>query len=111
MPMVFNGAASNPLPARINNGAASGDTTLVAAAAGKSVRVYALRLNAAAACVVQIKDGAGTILEVFNFASAGLQTLFMRELPYYATTAGNALVMNVATAVQVDGVVETSTGI
>lgn len=111
MPMTFFGAAANPLPARINNGAASGDTTIVAAAAGKSVRAYGLRLSAAAACVVSIKDGAGTVLEVVNFGAAGALVLPMREVPYYSTTAGNALVMNVATAVQVDGVVESSTGV
>lgn len=111
MPMTFFGAAANPAPARINNSAASGDSNLVAAATGKSVRVYGLRLDAAAACIVQIKDGAGTVLEVFNFAAAGRQMLPQRELPYYATTAGNALVMNVSGAVQVDGVVESSIGV
>lgn len=101
---TLDGAPTGATGLRINNSAGT-STTLVAAVAGKVVRVYCLRLSVAAAVVVNLQDGAGAILEVFNFAAAGSYSLPLREEPYYTTTAGNALVMN-STAVQVDGRLE-----
>lgn len=102
----LDGSPSGATQVRINNSAGT-STTLVAAVAGKVVRVYALRLSPAAATIVNLQDGAGAILEVFNFPAAGTYVLDLREETYYTTTAGNALVMN-STAVQVDGRLEYS---
>lgn len=106
----FFGSPNAPTaPQRINT-AASGDTVMVAAVAGQATRVYGLRLSVAGAVVVQIKNGAGTILEVFNFAGAGGGiVLDLRELPYYTTSANTALIINLSAAVQVDGVLESVT--
>jgi hypothetical protein len=100
--MEFNPADSQ---LRINV-AASGDTALVAAASGKRTKVHALRLSAAGAVVVQIKDGT-TVLETFNFAAAGtMPPLVLRHAPYYTGSTNTALNINLSGAVQVDGRLE-----
>lgn len=99
-------AAPNPTPFGT---AASGDTTIVNAAAGVATRVYAFRINTAAAVTVQVKRGS-TVLETFQFMAAGNVLLDLRELPYYTTAINEALVLNLSSAVQVFGVVEASQG-
>lgn len=106
----FNGSAVAPGPFVVNKAAAA-TTDLIAAVAGQKVRAYALRLNVAGAVVVSILDGA-TLLERFNFGAAGDGVyLDLREMPYYVTTAGNALRITLSAAVQVDGVVEYAVGV
>lgn len=99
--------AFNPADSALRiNVAASGDTALVAAATGKRTKVHALRLSAAGAVVVQIKDGS-TVLETFNFAAAGtMPPLELRHAPYYTGTTNTALNINLSGAVQVDGRIE-----
>ena len=99
--------AFNPADSQLRiNVAASGDTALVAAASGKRTKVHALRLSAAGAVVVQIKDGS-TVLETFNFAAAGtMPPLDLRHAPYYTGSANTALNINLSAAVQVDGRIE-----
>lgn len=90
---------------RINT-AALGDTELVPATASKRCRVFGLRLSAAGAVVVQIKRGS-TVLEVFNFAGAGVMPpLVLRDDPYFTTDINQALNINLSGAVQVDGALE-----
>lgn len=90
------------------NTAASGDTELVAAAAGLSCKVYGLRLSVAGAVIVSIKRGS-TVLEVFNFSAAGtMAPLVLRFQPYYKTGANEALNINLSGAVQCNGVLEYS---
>lgn len=102
----FLGSPAAPQALRINNAAASGDTSLVAAVAGLVTRVYGLRLSVAGATVVTLKRGA-TVLEVFNFAAADtMPPLDLRELPYYVTAVNEAFVLNSSAAVQVDGQLE-----
>lgn len=101
--LTFEGSSITPVPVRINNAAAAGDTIVVAGTAGKTVRVYGLRLSAAAAVTVQIKDGAGTVLEVVNLGAGVPFVLQAKGFPHYALTPGNALVINASGAVQVDG--------
>jgi hypothetical protein len=104
---TFFGAPAAPSAIRIN-AAAAGDNTLVAAAVGQSTRVYGLRVSAAAAVVVQIKRGA-TVLETLNLPAGAPRVLELRELPYFVTGVNEALVMNLSSAVQVDGVLESAT--
>jgi len=107
--LTFEGSPTGIARQRVTNAAAAGDTTVVAAVAGRSVRVYGLRLSVAGACVVQIKDGAGIVLEQFNFAGAGGGVrLKLRGTPFYIGTQGNALIVNSSAAVQVDGELEYS---
>lgn len=107
MPATYKGSAAGVLYARINNAGASGDITVVTAVAGQSVRVYGLRISVAGATIVSIKDGAGTVLEVFNFAGAGVAPpLDLRDETYYTTASGDALIVNSSAAVQVDGRIE-----
>ena len=79
--LTFEGSPTGIARQRVTNAAAAGDTTVVAAVAGRSVRVYGLRLSAAAATVVQIKDGAGIVLEQFNLAAGGSVRLKLRGNP------------------------------
>jgi hypothetical protein len=103
------------MPARIAdnsltiNVAASGDTTLIAAGgAGRVTRVHGMRLSVAGAVIVSIKRGS-TVLEVFNFAGAGVMPpLELREQPHYLTASNEALVINLSGAVQVNGMLEYS---
>lgn len=105
--LAFEGSSTGIARQRINNAAAAGDTVVVAAAAGLVIRVFGLRLSVAGATIVQIKDGAGTVLEQFNFAGAGgSAVLDLRSVAFYIGTAGNALIVNSSAAVQVDGMLE-----
>lgn len=107
---TFLGSPNAPAPARINT-ASSGVTAIAAAAAGKSHRVYGLRLSVAGAVIVQVRSGT-TVLEQFNFSGNGGGMVFdLRELPYYTTVPGEALNLNLSAAVQVDGVIEFATGV
>lgn len=107
---TFLGSAYAPGPLVIDKAAAT-TTDLIAAVADKKVRAYSLRLSAAGAVIVSILDGA-TVLERFNFGAAGDRfNLDLRELPYYTTTAGNALRITLSAAVQVDGVIEFTQGV
>lgn len=105
--LAFEGSSTGIARARINNAAAAGDTVVVAAAAGQLIRVFGLRLSVAGATIVQVKDGAGTVLEQFNFAGAGgAAVLDLRSVAFYLATTGNALIINSSAAVQVDGMLE-----
>ena len=105
--LQFKGSPRAPEPKFVSNAGASGDTTLVSGVAAKQIKVYGMRLSAAAAVTVSVKDGAGTVLEAFNFGAAGGSAILkLRDDTYYETTAGNALLMACSAAVQVSGVVE-----
>ncbi len=89
------------------NTAVAGDNTIVAAVSGQTTRVHRMKLSVAGPVIVQVKDGAGTILEVFNFAgNGGGLVLDFASRPWYITTANTAFILNLSAAVQVDGRVE-----
>jgi hypothetical protein len=98
-------STSDLTPARISVNT-SGDNTLVAAVAGQTTRVYAIRFIAKGAVDVSIKNGAGTILEVFPLQTGGAINLDLRDRPYYKTSANTALIIGLSAAVQVEGLVE-----
>lgn len=102
--------ASDLAAVRINT-AAAGDTTLVAAVASQTTRVHALRLSALLSNTVQVKDGVGTILEVFVIPAGGSVKLDFRSRPYYKTTTNTALIINLSAATQVDGRIEYITSV
>jgi hypothetical protein len=89
------------------NTAVAGDNTIVAAVSGQTTRIHRMKLSVAGPVIVQVKDGAGTILEVFNFAgNGGGLVLDFASRPWYITTANTAFILNLSAAVQVDGRVE-----
>jgi len=83
--------------------AASGDNTIIAGTANQGISVFRLKLVANAAVTASIKDGA-TVL----WGPAALATgvpcdwhwAFNNE-PWFVTSAGNALVLNLSSAVAV----------
>ena len=106
---VFEGGVTGIVRQRINNAAAAGDTAVVAAAAGKTCRVFGLRISVAGATVVQIKSSGGTVLEVLNFAAATPPVVYpLRGSPYHLSVQGEGITINSSAAVQVDGVLEYS---
>lgn len=101
-------AASRLTSTRVNNAAASGDLTVVAAVAGQTTRLHRLHLSSPGTVAVQIKRGA-TVLDVVNLV-AGANVVYPFSLdPYVVTAANEALVINASAAVQVDGMAETVT--
>lgn len=109
--LSFFGSPAAPLTATIDNAAASGDVTVVAAAGtANRHRIYGLRLTVAGATIVTVKSGAGITLERINFGGAGGGiVLDLRELPYWTCNPNQGIVINSSAAVQVDGTVEYTT--
>lgn len=101
---------TGPLVLRINQNTA-GDTAVLAAVAGQKHRIYGYRISVDGATDISIKDGAGTVLEVFNFGAGGSCFFELREEPYYTGTANTAFIINSSNAVQVDGRLEYFTAV
>ncbi len=100
---------NNLSQARINI-TASGDSTLIAGAAGKQVRVYRMKLTVASASNILIKDGSTTVLDgPLTFAANGAMVLDFTNInmpPWYITSTGNDLVINNSSGVQLGGNVD-----
>jgi hypothetical protein len=97
---------TTPLSEVSINAATNGDNTIVAAVVSQSVRLYRFFLMATGGAVnVKWKNGAGTdfhpALTLLGNGS-GWQLDF-DTLPWFTTTAGNALILNLSGAVQVSG--------
>lgn len=83
---------------------ASGDNNIVAGTALQTVRLWGLFFVVAADVNIRFKDGAGSNL-------TGLMTMFgggsfflpFMTRPWFTTSAGNALILNLSGAVQVSG--------
>lgn len=92
------------LTAAAINAAASGDNTLVAGTAAQTIRAFKLWLVAAAAVSIKFKDGAGTDLHpAIALSAGGSMLLDFDGEPWFVTSAGNGLVLNLSTAAQVSG--------
>jgi hypothetical protein len=98
--------------AKIDNAAASGDLTLVAAVGGKKISVTSYVLVVAGAVNVYWRDGAGgtALSGSMQFALggqgasvSGLPNPVTGSLALISTSQGNALVLNISGAVQVGG--------
>jgi hypothetical protein len=90
----------------INIAAGAGaDNTLVAAVAGKKVRVVSYLIQSGAATTISMKSGAGTTIATLDQTAAGRAAPFSGriEAPAYETARGSALVLNSSAAVQVTG--------
>lgn len=72
----------------------NGDNTVIAAATGQTIYVYALAIDGATATAVSIKDGAGTIIDGPATVTHFERNMFPDMRPRYILTAGNALIIN-----------------
>lgn len=89
----------------------AGDNTLLAGTASQTIRVFAIAITAPAGATVDvaIKDGAGITLATFKaVGSLVLDPLGVN--PRWVLTAGNALILNLSSAVAVTGSVWTTKG-
>ncbi len=83
----------------------SGEQDMVAATASQTTKLYRYTITAAAATVVEIRDGpSGAALRTIEFPGAGAYVFDLMERPYAKTTANTKLVRNstVATKVTID---------
>lgn len=99
------------MPSAAINAATLGDNTLVAAVAGKRIRVHAYELSASAAANAKFKDGASTDLTgLIYLAAAGAAADAVERTNdsdgLFQTSPGNALVLNLSAAVAVGGWVD-----
>ena len=89
----------------ISAGGGSGDNTIVAAVAAKRILVYKFFLNAAGAVDIKWKNGAAADfhLPVYLLGKGSSWMLPYDSEPWFVTTAGNALILNLTAAVAVNG--------
>jgi hypothetical protein len=101
---VVGGAPTTSLYTAANvSVSASGDNTVVAGVVSQTIRLYALALTLAAPVDVTLKDGS-TVLGTFQ----GVTSLIFDPLignPRWVTSAGNNLIVNLASAVACKGTV------
>lgn len=85
--------------------AASGDNTVVTGVSTKLIKVHAIVLNATGTVNAKWKDGASTDLTgPMNFQAREGYTINVQPPAFLlATSAGNALILNLSAAVEVDG--------
>ena len=90
------------------NTSSSGDTTVIAAKAGFAHYVYSYRVVADSSCQVEFKDGASAVVE--GPIACGATNIPGGAAPsvvppgwLFKTSIGNALVINLGTAVHVGG--------
>lgn len=89
------------------NSAAGGDLVIVAAVAGKTIKVYQMQIMGLATLTVQPKDGAGgTAFTGVETTVAGVPIVLPNTgVPWFVTTPGNAFVI-ATNAVQASGHVQ-----
>lgn len=86
--------------------AVSGDNTIVAAVAGKKIRVLAINLLVSAAVTVRFEDGAGgsALTGQYQFGAQGDGIVLpFNPVGWFETTANTLLNMELSGAVSVDG--------
>ncbi len=88
------------------NASASGDNTLVAAVSGSPITVWKAWFVNTAAVNFKFKDGAAIDFHPAAVLSGNGSVFFAYDgQPYFTTTLGNALILNLSGAVQCSGVV------
>ena len=97
----------NPFTQVPINISAGGDNIVVAGVAGKQIKVFRLKLITNAAVVIRVKDGASIVLDG-PLAFSGNEGMVLDwpgydGPPWYTTTIGNALIMNLTGAATVGG--------
>jgi hypothetical protein len=85
-----------------SSSSSSGEVSLVTATASQTTRVYKAVVTAAAATVIEIRDGAaGTALWTIEFPAAGAYVFDFDPRPWAKTTANTALIRNSTVATKV----------
>jgi hypothetical protein len=101
------GNAGTNLKTAIVSGSVSGNNTLVNAIAGSSIKVMAFAIQAQGTVNVKFKDGASTdLIAALSFQTregTALATSYPSFL--FATSSGNALILNLDSSVVVNGFV------
>lgn len=90
------------LNAALVNISSSGDNTIIAAVAGKSITVHRVKILLASQTTVTFKDGASALS---GPETCTYQILDFSDDPYYRTTAGNAFIINLGANVQCGGTI------
>lgn len=86
------------------NVSASGNTTAIAASAGKRIVTLAGDLIAAGAVTVTVQSSGGTVLDgPFAFAANGGKVYPQVDWGHFATGLGEGLVINLGGTIQVGG--------
>lgn len=85
------------------NKSTSGDSTIVAAVTSKSIRVVALHFIAAGQVQVTWKSNSTALTGAQSFAGNSGINLTGGGVPVLSTAAGEALVLNLSSAIQVSG--------
>lgn len=97
----------NPFTQVDINFSSSGDNVIVSGAGNSRVRVFRFKILVGAATTIQIKDGAGTVLDgPFVFSANQGMILDFTSIdmpPWYSTSPGNSFIINSSNAVQVGG--------
>jgi hypothetical protein len=106
------GAGFSQIPHQISqfaaasvNFAASGDNTIIAGVAGKSIKVYRLMLVTAGATNLEFKDNTTALSGPIPCGTFGGVTLDNDTDPWFTCASGDSLVLNSSQAVQVGGMI------
>jgi len=85
-----------------SSSSSSGEVTLVSATASQTTRVHRMVITAAAATVIELRDGAsGSALWTVEFPAAGAYVFDFDPRPWAKTTANTALIRNSTVATKV----------
>lgn len=106
IPVYMAPAQANPLTQAPINFATSGNNTIVAAVAGKVVKVYRMTLTVGGATNITLYNGATALTGPIPLATNGSYVLDFSGIPWYTTTASNAFIINSSAAVQVSGALD-----
>lgn len=98
-------AVSSEVKYAVIDAATSGDNTLVAAVAGKRIRVLSLYLVAAGAVTARFESAAGgtALTGQSSLAANGVLSLPYNPTGWFQTVAGELLNLELGGAVSVDG--------
>jgi hypothetical protein len=100
---IMNGSTALTQKFAKIDAASSGSNTIIAAVTGKKIRVLSYDLVCASAVAVTWRSNATALSGAKSFAANGGQVKNLSELGHLETVAGEALNLNLGTAVQVSG--------
>lgn len=101
---MSDGPVINDLQGAAINFSASGDTAIIAGAAGKITNIMALYIIVGGATNITIKDGSTALTGPLPLLANGSFVLEYRSRPHFANAAANtAININSSAAVQVSG--------
>jgi hypothetical protein len=107
-PWTFEPTVANPFSEALINLNGIGDTPLIAAVGGKVIKVWRLFFQFTDNVILTIKQGANLLTGGMDFLQGGRLQLDLSSLPgssgmlipWFTSTAGNALIFNLSVGVQ-----------